>query len=748
MQNELNLEGIETLPLKDFSERAYLDYSMYVILDRALPHIGDGLKPVQRRIVYAMSELGLSAQSKPKKSARTVGDVIGKFHPHGDAACYEAMVLMAQPFSYRYPLVFGQGNWGSTDDPKSFAAMRYTESRLMPYSASLLSELTQGTVDWGPNFDATMREPLMLPARLPNLLLNGTTGIAVGMSTDVPPHNLREISAAAIELLTKPRATTADLLKHIEGPDFPTGGEIVSPAADIRNIYETGNGTLRLRARWHKEGGEIIVTELPYQTSGAKVLEQIAGQMRAKKLPWVDDLRDESDHISPIRLVISPKSNRIDIEQLMSHLFATTALERTLRVNINVIGLDGLPRVYDLKSLLAEWLKFRRATVTRRLEHRLTKVLDRLHILDGLLVAFLNIDEVIRIIRTEDEPKPALMKEFNLSEEQAEAILNLRLRFLAKLEEFKIKSEQSELAEERDKLQQILGSKARMTTLIKQELVEDTEKYGDARRTGVVEREQASALSEAELVSAEPVTVILSERGFIRSAKGHEVDPTALNFKSGDDCLASAQGKSNQTVFFLDSTGRVYNIIAHSLPSARGQGEPLAGRFNPPDGARFTGVMMGEPDDKWIIASDAGYGFVATLSELVTRAKAGKSLLRVPAGGQGLTPGATQWVEGEQVAAVSNIGRLLIFDLDDLPELPRGKGNKMIGIPGPKFKSGDERMVAAVALVPGDSLQVHCGNRSMTLKPDQLEKYEGERGRRGQMLTRNYRQVTRLTVIQ
>lgn len=746
MQNELNLEGIETLPLKEFSERAYLDYSMYVILDRALPQIGDGLKPVQRRIVYAMSELGLSAQSKPKKSARTVGDVIGKFHPHGDSACYEAMVLMAQAFSYRYPLVFGQGNWGSTDDPKSFAAMRYTESKLTGYAATLLSELGQGTVDWGPNFDATMREPLLLPARLPNLLLNGTTGIAVGMSTDVPPHNLREVSAAAIHLLSKPRSTTADLLKHIQGPDFPTGGEIVSSREDIAAIYETGNGTLRLRAKWHKDNGEIIVTELPYQTSGAKVLEQIAGQMRAKKLPWVDDLRDESDHISPIRLVISPRSNRVDAEQLMSHLFATTALERTQRVNLNVIGLNGLPRVFDLKSLLAEWLIYRRQTVTRRLEFRLKQVVDRLHILDGLLIAFLNIDEVIRIIRNEDAPGPALMKAFKLTETQAEAILNLRLRNLAKLEEMKIRTEQSELAEERQSLEQILNSKARMTTLIKNELIADTEKYGDDRRTAIIERAQAVALSEADLVSAEPVTVALSERGFARAAKGHEVDPLALNYKSGDQFQSFARGKSNQTAFFLDSTGRVYNVIAHSLPSARGQGEPLAGRFNPPDGSRFVGVMMGEPDDKWIVASDAGYGFVATLSDLVTRAKAGKSLLRVPAGGSALVPSATIWEEGELVAAVSNIGRLLVFDLDDLPELPRGKGNKMISIPGPKFKSGEERMVAAVALPADGSLIVHCGARSMTLKPAQLEKYVGERGRRGQMLSRNYRQVTRLEV--
>lgn len=746
MQNELNLEGIETLPLKDFSERAYLDYSMYVILDRALPQIGDGLKPVQRRIVYAMSELGLSSQSKPKKSARTVGDVIGKFHPHGDSACYEAMVLMAQSFSYRYPLVFGQGNFGSTDDPKSFAAMRYTESKLTPYAASLLSELGQGTVDWGLNFDASINEPLILPARLPNLLLNGTTGIAVGMSTDVPPHNLREVSAAAILLLEKPKSSLDEVLKHIKGPDFPTGGEMVSPIEDMRQIYATGNGTIRLRASWQREGDDIIISELPYQTSGAKVLEQIAGQMRAKKLPWVDDLRDESDHNSPIRLVISPKSRRIDIDQLMSHLFSTTQLERTLRINLNIIGMNGLPRVFDLKELLLEWLTFRHDTVVRRLEFRLNKVNERLHILDALLIAFLNIDEVIRIIRSEDEPKPVLMKTFKITEVQAEAILNLRLRFLAKLEEMKIRGEQEELAAERETLVKTLGSKARLKTLIKKELLADTEKFGDDRRTQIIERAPAAALDESQLVAAEPVTVLLSQRGFVRSAKGHEVDPLSLNYKSGDEFQASARGKSNQTAIFLDSTGRVYNAIAHTLPSARGLGEPLAARFNPPDGAGFKGILLGEPDDKWLMASNTGYGFVATLADMQTRAKAGKSLLRVPTGGEALVPQPTQWLEGEVVAAVSNIGRLLIFDLDDLPELPKGKGNKMISIPGPKFKSGAESMVAMVALPSDGSLIVHCGERTMTLKPAQWETYVGERGRRGQMLSRNYRQVDRLSI--
>lgn len=745
MQNELNLEGVEKLPLKEFSEKAYLDYSMYVILDRALPQIGDGLKPVQRRIVYAMSELGLAAGAKPKKSARTVGDVIGKFHPHGDAACYEAMVLMAQPFSYRYPLIDGQGNWGSIDDPKSFAAMRYTEARLAPYATSLLSELAQGTVDWVANFDGTLQEPEILPARLPNLLLNGTTGIAVGMSTDVPPHNLREVVDALVHLLDKPKARTPELMRHIRGPDFPAGGELVSSGEDIRALYETGGGTLRLRATWTREGDDLVVTSLPYQVSSARVMEQIAAQMRAKKLPMVEDLRDESDHEEPTRLVVTPRSKRVDAEALMSHLYATTSLERTLRVNLNVIGLDGRPRVFDLRSLLAEWLKFRRDTVRRRLEFRLARVTERLHVLEGLLVAYLNIDEVIAIIRGEDKPKPVLIKRFELSDVQAEAILNLRLRNLAKLEEMKIRGEQDELAAERADLEKLLKSAARMKTLIKKELKADAERFGDERRTMIVEREAAQALDETELVASEPVTVVLSERGFARTAKGHEIDPLALSYKAGDEFRSAARGRSNQTALFIDSTGRVYSVLAHALPSARGQGEPLSSRFNPPDGASFRGVMLGDPDDRWLLASDAGYGFIVRLGELVSRARAGKAVLRVPRGGDVVVPSPTAWEEGEMVAAVSSIGRLLVFDMEELPELARGKGNKLIGIPAKKHASGEERMVAMSALPADGTLVVHCGERHMSLKPADWERYVGERGRRGALLSRNYRKVTRLS---
>ncbi|MCZ6686551.1 MAG: DNA topoisomerase IV subunit A, partial [Gammaproteobacteria bacterium] len=622
---ELNLEGIEEQPLKVFAERAYLDYSMYVILDRALPSVGDGLKPVQRRIIYAMSELGLSAGSKHKKSARTVGDVIGKFHPHGDAACYEAMVLMAQPFAYRYPLVDGQGNWGSTDDPKSFAAMRYTESRLMPYASVLLKELGQGTVDWQANFDGTLNEPVTLPARLPNILLNGTTGIAVGMSTDIPPHNLNEVATACIRLLEEPKTSLTQLLKHIKGPDFPTAGEIVSPWEDIRKIYETGNGTLRLRARYVVENGEIIIHELPWQVSGNKILEQIASQMRARKLPLVDDLRDESDHETPVRLVISPRSNRVNVDELMSHLFATTDLERTVRANLNLIGLNGKPRVFDLKELLGEWLKYRTTTVTRRLRFRLEKVEQRIHQLAGLLIAYLNIDEVIAIIRSEDEPKPKLMKRFKLSDEQAESVLNLRLRNLARLEEIKIRAEQDELAVERKTLEKLLGSKARLRKLIIGEIKEDAAKYGDARRTVLQEKAAAQALDETALVPSEPVTLVLSQRGWARAAKGHEIDPLSLNFKSGDAFQAAATGRSNQLAVFLDSTGRAYSLPAHTLPSARSLGEPLSGRLKPPDGAVFAGVMMGEADDKWLLASTAGYGFIVRTGDLQSRNKAGKA---------------------------------------------------------------------------------------------------------------------------
>ncbi|HET7608656.1 MAG TPA: DNA topoisomerase IV subunit A, partial [Gammaproteobacteria bacterium] len=646
---ELNFDGIERVPLATFTEKAYLDYSMYVILDRALPHLGDGLKPVQRRIIYAMSDLGLSATSKPKKAARTVGDVIGKFHPHGDTACYEAMVHMAQPFSFRYPFVDGQGNWGSQDDPKSFAAMRYTEARLTRYAQVLLAELEQGTVDWQPNFDGTLEEPKLLPAQLPNLLLNGTSGIAVGMSTDVPPHNLKEVANALIKLLDDPDATLGELMKSIKGPDFPTGGELVSSRADLVSIYKTGTGTLRLRARYEIEDGEVVITELPFQTSGAKVLEQIAAQMTAKKLPMVEDLRDESDHENPTRLVIAAKS-KVDLDALMNHLFATTELERTVRVNVNVIGLDGRPAVFGLKALLEEWLKFRTATVKRRLEHRLERVAQRLHILDGLLVAYLNIDEVIKIIRREDEPKPVLMKRFKISDAQAEAILELKLRHLAKLEEMQIKGEQKQLSEERADLEATLKSKAKLTKLIKAELEELAEKHGDKRRTVVVEREAAQAIDESELVTSEPVTVVLSERGFARAAKGHDIDVTGLSYKAGDQFLAAARGKSNQLAVFIDSTGRAYSVGAHTLPSARGQGEPLAGFFNPPDGASFRAVLIGAPEDKWVVASSAGYGFVVQLGELYANKKAGKTALRVPEGGT-VVPASPVGAAGTRLAA-------------------------------------------------------------------------------------------------
>ncbi|MCC5861409.1 MAG: DNA topoisomerase IV subunit A [Gammaproteobacteria bacterium] len=743
-ERELNFEGVERQPLRTFTEKAYLDYSMYVILDRALPFIGDGLKPVQRRIVFAMRELGLSANAKPKKSARTVGDVIGKYHPHGDAACYEAMVHMAQPFAYRYPIVHGQGNWGSADDPKSFAAMRYTEAKLTPYAALLLAELGQGTVDWTTNFDGTLSEPVRLPARLPNLLLNGTSGIAVGMSTDIPPHNLREVTAALVHLLEAPKATVAELCEHIQGPDFPTGGEVISPREDLLKIYQTGGGTLRVRARYEREGSDIIVTELPWQVSGSRVLEQIAGQMRAKKLPLVEDLRDESDHENPTRLVISPRSSRVDVEQLMNHLFATTDLERTVRVNMNVIRLDGRPGVVDLKSLLAEWLQFRTDTVVRRLEHRLGKVRERLHILDGLLVAYLNIDEVIAIIRAEDEPRPVLMARFELSETQAEAILELKLRHLAKLEEMKIRGEQAELEAERDGLEKTLGSRARLRRLIRDEILEDAEKHGDARRTGLVERAAAQALDETQLVAAEPVTVVLSARGWARAARGHEVDAPALNYRSGDEFLAASRGRSNQPAVFLDSTGRAYSLPAHTLPSARGQGEPLSGRFNPPDGATFRGVMTGEDDSLWLLATDAGFGFIARLGDLHSRNKAGKAVLTVPRGAAVLTPSPVVQPDEALLAAVSESGQLLVFPVNDLPQLARGKGNRIQAINAARHRAGEERMVAVASVAPEDVLAVYSGQRRMTLRFRDLENYTGNRGRRGSLLPRGWRRVERL----
>lgn len=735
----------EQMALKTFTEKAYLDYSMYVILDRALPHLADGLKPVQRRIVYAMSELGLKATAKYKKSARTVGDVLGKFHPHGDTACYEAMVTMAQPFAYRHPIVDGQGNWGSVDDPKSFAAMRYTESRLSKYAEILLQELGQGTVDWKPNFDGSLDEPALLPARLPNILLNGGTGIAVGMATDIPSHNLREVTRALCYLLENPKATTEDLCDFIQGPDYAGGGEIITPRSDIIEAYKTGNGSIKVRATYEKEDGEIVITSLPYQASGSKILEQIAQQMQAKKLPMVSDLRDESDHENPIRLVITPRSNRVDTDALMGHLFATTDLEKNFRVNLNMIGLDGRPTVKSLSTILSEWLEFRTETIKRRLQFRLDKVLARLHILEGLLIAYLNIDDVIHIIRTEDEPKAKLMKKFKLSDTQAEAILELKLRHLAKLEEVKIKGEQDALEAERDELEKTLGSPRRLKTLMRNEFEEMAEAYGDDRRTALVERDEAQAISEDKMVPAEATTVVLSEKGWIRAAKGHDVDPTSLGYKSGDAFLSSAQGKTNQVAIFMDTTGRTYGLLASSLPSARGQGEPLSGRINPPPGAMPVAVMMGEEKQAMLLASSSGYGFVGTLGEMITKNKNGKAVLKVPAEGRALAPQPVDDVEKSLVAVTSNQGHLLVFALKDLPALAKGKGNKMLNIPSKAFKEKKEWMPFMVVFKADESLTILSGKRELTLRPKDWAHYQGERGRRGNKLPRGFQKVDALT---
>jgi len=738
--------AVETMSMRDYAEKAYLDYSMYVILDRALPNIGDGLKPVQRRIVYAMSELGLKASAKYKKSARTVGDVIGKFHPHGDSAAYEAMVLMAQDFSYRYPLVDGQGNWGSADDPKSFAAMRYTESKLTQYAEVLLGELGQGTVDWQPNFDGTLDEPCVLPAQVPNVLLNGTTGIAVGMATDIPPHNLREVVSAAIHLLDSPRATLEELCEHIHGPDFPTDAEIITSAADIRALYRSGRGSLKMRAAWRVEDGAIIIDALPYQVSGSKVLEQIAAQMQARKLPMVADLRDESDHQNPTRLVVVPRSNRVDLEPVMSHLFATTDLERSYRVNLNLIGIDGRPGVKSLDGILREWLEFRRVTVRRRLEYRLERVMRRLHILEGYLIAYLNLDEVIRIIREEDHPKSTLMATFGLSDIQAEAILDLKLRNLAKLEEMKIRGEQDELAAERDSLELILGSEARLKTLIKKELLAVAESHGDERRSPIVTRDEARAFSELELTTADPLTIVLSEKGWIRAAKGHEIDPATLSYKSGDSFKMSMLGRSNLPTVVFDSTGRSYTLQSHQLPSARGQGEPLTGRINPPSGATFEGLLTGVDSDRYLLASDAGYGFVARFSDLQSKNKAGKAVLTLPSGAQVIQPAAIPQGDDLLVAAATNEGRLLVFPLADLPEMARGKGNKIIGIPSARATSREEILVGLCVIQPSDVLQVTAGKQHLNLKFSDLENYRGERGRRGNKLPKGFQKVAGLSV--
>jgi topoisomerase-4 subunit A len=736
------LPDIENLPVGDFARKAYLDYSMYVILDRALPHLADGLKPVQRRIVYAMSELGLGPNSKPKKSARTVGDVIGKFHPHGDSACYEAMVLMAQPFSMRYPLVEGQGNWGSPDDPKSFAAMRYTEAKLAKFAQSLLSELEQGTVDWGQNFDGTMREPKLLPSRLPHVLLNGASGIAVGMATDIPSHNVREIVAACVELLDNPDATLAQLTKHVKGPDFPTDAEIITPPAEIREMYKTGNGSIRQRAKWEVEDGEIVISALPFQVSGSKVQQQIAQQMQAKKLPMVEDVRDEGDQESPIRLVIVPRSNRVDLDELMTHLFATTDLERTYRVNMNMIGLAGRPRLYNLRDLLAEWLEFRIETVRRRLQHRYDHVNARLHLLDGLMIAYLNVDEVIRIIRKEDEPKPALMKRFKLSEIQAEYILELRLRYLNRLEEMEIRGEQKKLQDERTDLEKVLGSKTRLRKQVRDELIRDGEEFGDKRRSPIVEREAARALDATALIPSEPVTVVLSERGWVRAGKGHDLDPTALQYKSGDQFLAAAKGRSNQLAVFIDSTGRTYALPAHELPSAKGHGEPLTSSLQPPGGATFVGVMMGEPEDLWLLSTDDGYGFVIRFDDMVTDRKAGKSIVNVSGKATVMRPQRIHSYETDLVAAASTEGKLLLFEIAELPPLSKGKGVQTIKLH--RTPIAPEKVVGMAVVPQNGTLIVTAGKRFTNLKGADLDQYLGKRAQRGLKLPRGFQNVSEI----
>lgn len=745
--SNINYEGIEQMPLRTFTEKAYLNYSMYVIMDRALPFIGDGLKPVQRRIVYAMSELGLNAAAKFKKSARTVGDVLGKFHPHGDLACYEAMVLMAQPFSYRYPLVDGQGNWGAPDDPKSFAAMRYTESRLSKISEILLSELGQGTVDFQPNFDGTLEEPQYLPARLPHILLNGTTGIAVGMATDIPPHNINEVADAAVLLLDNPKAGLDDVLNIIQGPDFPTEAEIISPKDDIRKMYETGRGSIKMRATWHKEDSEIIISALPHQSSPSKIIAQIAEQMTAKKLPMVEDIRDEADYENPVRIVLVPRSNRVDTDALMAHLFATTDLEKSYRVNMNMIGLDHKPAVKGLLQVLTEWLTFRRTTVTRRLQHRLDKVLARLHILDGLMIAFLNIDEVIEIIRTEDEPKQVLMARFNLSDEQAEAILNLRLRHLAKLEEHQLQAEKDKLEEERSNLELILGSERRLNTLIKKEIQEDAKKYASPRMSQLVEREEAKAISESEMTPAEPVTVILSEMGWVRCAKGHDIDPEGLSYKAGDKYLAHACGKSNQPVIFIDSTGRSYALDPLSLPSARSQGEPLTGKLTLPPGATIEQVIMEPEKQELLMASDAGYGFICKFEDLIARNKAGKTLISLPENAKVLKP-ETLSESASLLVSLTSAGRMLIFPVRDLPALSKGKGNKIISIPAANAKARSELLVKLFLISEQASLEFHSGKRKITLKPEDLQKFRAERGRKGSQLPRGLHSNVDIVVVE
>ncbi|MDR1057178.1 MAG: DNA topoisomerase IV subunit A [Coxiellaceae bacterium] len=743
----ITLANIEHQPLKIFAEKAYLDYSMYVILDRALPHISDGLKPVQRRIVYAMSELGLKNSAKFKKSARTVGDVLGKYHPHGDSACYEAMVLMAQPFSYRYPLIDGQGNWGSIDDPKSFAAMRYTESRLSPYAQTLLQELEQGTVEWVPNFDGTLVEPKSLPARLPNLLLNGATGIAVGMATDIPPHNLREVIKACIYLLENKNITLPEICQYIQGPDFPTGAEIITPANDILEVYRTGNGMIKMRATYIKEDDNIVITSLPHQVSGAKIQEQIASQMQEKKLSMVSDIRDESDHENPTRIVIVPRSHRIDIETLMAHLFATTDLESSYRINLNIIGIDGKPQVKGLIPLLKEWLIYRTETVKRRLQFSLDKISTRLHILQGLMIAYLNLDAIIKIIRTENSPKNMLIKKLKLTPDQAEAILELKLKHLAKLEEIAIITEQKKLSEEGISIEQILSSPKRLKNLLKKELQEDMEKYGDDRRSQLVVRKEAKAIREEEIIPMESVTVILSQQGWIRVAKGHDIDPLSLSYKAGDGLRQAVKGRSNQLVVFIDSTGRTYSLAARTLPSARSQGEPLTSRINLPKNATIEGTVIGNPEQMVLLAQDSGYGFIAKLGDLYTKNRSGKTVLTTPKGAKVLTPRLIANIENQYLAALTNIGKMLLFPVASLPMLSRGKGNKIMGMPKEAIVKREEYIIDTLILNETDKLRLTSGKRNVTLSFSELGDYQGERGRRGNKLPPNLRNIDTVKIV-
>ena len=734
---------INSISLKQYAEESYLNYAMYVILDRALPNIGDGLKPVQRRILYAMSELGLDAGSKYKKSARTVGDVIGKFHPHGDGAAYEAMVLMAQNFSFKYPLVDGQGNWGSQDDPKSFAAMRYTESKLTKFANLLISELKSGTVDWQPNFDGSLLEPVIFPSKIPSILLNGTSGIAVGMATDIPSHNINEVIDAIVHILENPKTDLKSLLKIIKGPDFSNNAPIVASKEELEEIYLTGRGGFKAQAQWAQEKNQIIINALPYQASGSKILEQIADQMLKKKIPMIVDLADEGDHKEPVRLVITLKSNRVNAEDVMNHLFASTDLQKSYRVNMNLISLKGGPKVFSLTELLKEWLVFRKETVVRKLEHRLDQVNDRLHILEGLLIVYLDLDKAIKIIRESDEPKKEIIKAFKLSEIQANAILEIKLRQLAKLEQIKLEQERDELLNEQNDIEKILKSKSRLKTLIKNELIEIKENFGEERKSLIIQSSSAKVFSEEETLVTEPITVILSAAGWIRSAKGHDIDPSSLTYR-GDDILQDfSRGKSNQTAVFLDSNGKAYSLPSHSLPSARGMGDPISGRVSADSGVKFISSLIGNDDDKYLIMNSAGFGYISEFKNMVSNKKSGRAFMKIPHDAD-LLRAIRVREDHVYIAAVSNIGRLLLFKIDELPILGKGKGNKIINIPTAKFIAKEEFMAQAQLISLTSSLRIESGKRFLSLKLKDLENYVSSRAKRGNLLPQGYRKVDKM----